>query len=167
MSTKKDERARVHLGRRGSLTDTDVSSPWVKPLDLNIQTHGYLSAHCIIISLSGVDRKAVGIGTLPQIATALGICWWTHERTEFCEYLLRRFQYSGLYCADRACDGTDDAALGSTVYMLWFPIQCTKAVPSACGQSGKVPQKVKTKPNMAASRPVAYFPHTCRLFPTL
>lgn len=73
MSTKKDEGEPVHLGRRGSLTDTDVRSPWVKPIDLNIQTHGCLSAHCIIISLSGVDRKALGTGALPPISTALGI----------------------------------------------------------------------------------------------
>lgn len=54
--------------------DTGVSPAWVKPMDLHIQTQGYLSALCIIIILSGVHRKALGICTLPQILTGLGIC---------------------------------------------------------------------------------------------
>lgn len=73
-STKKDKCEGVHLEKTESLTDTSVSSPRVKLLDLDIQTHSYLSSLCIIISLSGVNRKALGICSLLRTLTGLGIC---------------------------------------------------------------------------------------------
>lgn len=173
LSIKKDERECVHLAkRRGFLMDTNAHPSWVKPVDLSLQTHDYLSLLCIIIHLSGVDRRGIGICFLPQVLTGLGggaLLADEHMRLNPLKISHACFQCLGLRGAEPAFGGMKcDAAFGNTSSSVSRPTCHTSWCLLHENNQGRCCASESENQNKpGSSLLVIYFPHTHRLWPTL